>query len=136
MYANFFVRDNKLMMKVQMRSNDVFYGLTFDAPFFSFLHQSVWHILKQTYPDLEIGYYFHFADNLHFYERHFELADNILAETEDKTDTFMLKKPFIDYKDGQVSLSDHGREFCQRIDASIGKEDVNYKNILADYFEL
>ena len=136
MYANFFVRDNKLMMKVQMRSNDVFYGLTFDAPFFSFLHQSVWHILKETYPDLEIGYYFHFADNLHFYERHFELADNILAETEDKTDTFMLKKPFIDYKDGQVSLSDSGREFCQRIDASIGKEDVNYKNILADYFEL
>ena len=34
MYLNFFIRDNKLNMKVQMRSNDIFYGLTFDAPFF------------------------------------------------------------------------------------------------------
>jgi thymidylate synthase len=29
MYLNFFIRDNKLNMKVQMRSNDIFYGLTF-----------------------------------------------------------------------------------------------------------
>ncbi len=136
MYANFFVRDNALMMKVQMRSNDIFYGLTFDAPFFSFLHQSVWHILKETYPDLNIGYYFHYADNLHYYERHFEMADLILAEEEDQEDRFILKKPFIDYKNGAVSLSDVGREFCNRIDSTIGQKDVNYKNILKDYFEI
>lgn len=136
MYANFFIRNNQLMMKVQMRSNDIFYGLTFDAPFFSFLHQSVWHILKETYPDLNIGYYFHYADNLHYYERHFEMADLILAEEEEKADKFILKKPFIDYKNGVVSLSDAGREFCNRIDATIGKKDINYKNILKDYFEI
>lgn len=136
MYANFFVRDNTLMMKVQMRSNDIFYGLTFDAPFFSFLHQSVWHILKETYPDLNIGHYFHYADNLHYYERHFEMADLILAEEEDQEDRFILKKPFIDYKNGAVSLSDVGREFCNRIDSTIGQKDVNYKNILKDYFEI
>lgn len=136
MYANFFVRDNALMMKVQMRSNDIFYGLTFDAPFFSFLHQSVWHILKETYPDLNIGYYFHYADNLHYYERHFEMADLILAEEEDQEDRFILKKPFIDYKNGAVSLSDVGREFCNRIDSTIGQKEVNYKNILKDYFEI
>jgi thymidylate synthase len=136
MYANFFVRDNTLMMKVQMRSNDIFYGLTFDAPFFSFLHQSVWHILKETYPDLKIGHYFHYADNLHYYERHFEIADLILAEEEDQADRFVLKKPFIEYKNGTVSLSDAGREFCNRIDATIDQKDIDYKGILNDYFEI
>lgn len=136
MYANFFVRNNTLMMKVQMRSNDIFYGLTFDAPFFSFLHQSVWHILKETYPYLNIGYYFHYADNLHYYERHFEMADLILTEEDDQTDRFVLKKPFIEYKNGVVSLSDVGIEFCSRIDSTIGQKEVNYKNILKDYFEI
>ena len=45
MYANFFIRNNKLHMKIQMRSNDMFYGLTFDAPFFSFLHQSLLELI-------------------------------------------------------------------------------------------
>ena len=51
MYLNFWVRDNKLNMKVQMRSNDIFYGLSYDAPFFAFIQQSVWHWLRKTYPD-------------------------------------------------------------------------------------
>lgn len=136
MYANFFVRNNTLMMKVQMRSNDIFYGLTFDAPFFSFLHQSIWHILKKTYPDLNVGYYYHHVDNLHYYERHFEMADLILAEEETQNDEFILKKPFIDYKNGVVSLSDAGKEFCNRIDSTINKKNVNYKNILKDYFKI
>ena len=136
MYANFFIRDNMLSMKVQMRSNDIFYGLTFDAPFFSFLHQSVWHILKETYPKLELGQYFHNADNLHYYQRHFKLAEQIIAEEEDNQDYFILKKPFIEYKNNEVSLSDSALEFCRRIDLSIGETDVNYKSILSDYFKL
>ena len=80
MYANFFIRNNALHMKIQMRSNDIFYGLTFDAPFFSFLQQSVYLKLKETYPDLELGMYYHYADNLHFYERHFDLASEIRFE--------------------------------------------------------
>jgi thymidylate synthase len=79
MYGNFFIRNNKLNMKIQMRSNDIFYGLTFDAPFFSFLMQTVYLILKKNdqYKDLELGTYHHYADNIHFYERHFELANKI-----------------------------------------------------------
>lgn len=139
MYANFFIRNNLLMMKVQMRSNDIFYGLTYDAPFFSFLQQSIWHILKETYPDLELGYYYHYADNLHYYERYFELADQIEAEEteqEDKKDLFILKKPFIDYKEGNVSLSDVGREFCNRMDSTLSLSEVDYKMIIKDYFKI
>ena len=140
MYANFFIRDNKLNMKIQMRSNDVFYGLTFDAPFFSFLMQSVYLILKKDdkYTSLELGDYYHFADNLHFYERHFELTEKIKQEDLKDKDisSLVLKKQLIDYKDGNVFLTDAGIEFVTRVDQTRGDSDVNYKAILSDYFTL
>ena len=136
MYANFFVRNNKLHMKVQMRSNDIFYGLTFDAPFFSFLMQSVYLILKDTYPTLELGSYFHFADNLHFYERHFELASAIKADEHESTSKLQLNQKFIGYQDGKVFLEDAGLEFLQFMDNARGRDEVDYKEILSRYFTL
>jgi len=140
MYANFFIRDNKLNMKIQMRSNDVFYGLTFDAPFFSFLMQSVYLILKKDdkYTSLELGDYYHFADNLHFYERHFELTEKIKQEdlNDKEISSLVLKQQLIDYKDGNVFLTDAGIEFVTRVDQTRGDSDVNYKAILSDYFTL
>ena len=143
MYANFFIRNNKLNMKIQMRSNDIFYGLTFDAPFFSFLQQSIFLKLKETYPDLEIGAYYHFADNLHFYERHFELAESVKNEkiSPESENTFILNKPFIDYDGDKVFLTEDANTFCREIYESIGEdrstlEQDDYKNILAKYFTI
>jgi thymidylate synthase len=141
LYSNFFIRNNKLHMKLQMRSNDIFFGLTFDAPFFSFLHQSVYHILKEHYPELELGYYFNFVDNIHFYERHFKLANQIKENGIDQEYTLILKKPMISYKNGQVSITDSGREYIDRIDSAIKREQDTseteyYKAILQDYFEI
>tara|TARA_B100001057_G_scaffold32958_3_gene29898 strand:+ start:2144 stop:3031 length:888 start_codon:yes stop_codon:yes gene_type:complete len=144
MYANFFIRNGLLNMKIQMRSNDIFYGLTFDAPFFAFLQQSVFLKLKETYPDLELGMYYHFADNLHYYERHFELADQIKDEDEDtlaaNESLFLLRKPFLDYDGDSVSLTDDAVNFINEVDGSI-KEDgttdatkEDYKAILDKYF--
>jgi|TARA_B100000768_G_scaffold179480_1_gene197253 thymidylate synthase len=142
MYANFFIRDNKLNMKIQMRSNDIFYGLTFDAPFFSFLHQSVYLILKDQYADLELGLYHHFADNIHFYERHFELAKEIKANmSSEPGHSFELKDKFIDYnaKDG-IKLTPLAEEFIAKIDDTITHEPKSkrpvYKSILENYFKI
>lgn len=142
MYANFFIRNNKLNMKVQMRSNDIFYGLTFDAPFFAFLQQSVYLKLKETYPDLELGMYFHYADNLHFYERHFKLADEIKVEkiNPDEESLFLLKEPFIGYDGDTVFLTDAAIQFVQEIDKSIDSDGTtsltkdDYRTILDKYF--
>ncbi len=140
MYANFFIRHNILHMKVQMRSNDIFYGLTFDAPFFAFLQQSVYLKLKETYPELELGMYYHYADNLHFYERHFELADQIKSESIDitKESTFMLKQPFLEYDGKNVTLSNIAQTFVNEIDASVDDDSIttkqDYKDILDKYF--
>ena len=136
MYANFFVRENTLMMKLQMRSNDIFFGLTFDAPFFSFLMQSVYQILLKDYPELKLGHYFHYADNLHFYERHFELADSISNTNPMEDTSFILNQPFIDYNDGKVSLSTSAKEFLSRVDSAAGNKEVDYKSILSDYFTI
>lgn len=140
MYANFFIRHNKLHMKVQMRSNDIFYGLTFDAPFFAFLQQSVFLKLQETYSDLELGMYYHYADNLHFYERHFELAEQIKQENinEESESLFMLKKPFLDYDGEKVFLTDTAIAFIKEVDASINDVEIgtkeDYKVILDKYF--
>ena len=140
MYANFFIRNNALHMKIQMRSNDIFYGLTFDAPFFSFLQQSVYLKLKGTYPDLELGMYYHYADNLHFYERHFDLASEIRFEEITPADefTFILKEPFLGYDGEKVFLTDTAITFIKEIDDSIDNAEIStkedYKAILDKYF--
>jgi len=140
LYSNFFIRNNKLFMKIQMRSNDIFFGLTFDAPFFSFLHQSVYNDLKQTYPDLELGTYYHFVDNIHFYERHFELANKIKKNGKGEDFKLILKKSLIEYRNNEVHLTDSGLEFLRRVDSAINSEkrgsSVDYKLILNDYFEI
>tara|TARA_B110000879_G_C11176069_1_gene516012 strand:- start:2978 stop:3838 length:861 start_codon:yes stop_codon:yes gene_type:complete len=144
MYANFFIRNNQLHMKVQMRSNDIFYGLTFDAPFFSFLHQSVYLILKDEYTDLELGIYHHFADNIHFYERHFELAEDIKNSRTTLDDyQFILKDKFIDYNttDG-ISLTAAAVDFIVKVDETISedgttpKNQQKYKTILEQFFKI
>ena len=140
MYANFFIRNNALHMKIQMRSNDIFYGLTFDAPFFSFLQQSVYLKLKETYPDLELGMYYHYADNLHFYERHFDLASEIRFEEIKPAEefTFILKEPFLGYDGEKVFLTDTAITFIKEIDDSINDAEIgtkeDYKAILDKYF--
>ena len=143
MYSNFFIRDNKLNMKVQMISNDIFYGLTFDAPFFAFLMQSVHIKLLETYPDLELGQYYHFADNLHYYERHFDLAGKIVEEEIDQKaeSNFVLKNPFIDYDGEKVFLTETGEQYCKDIYESIGEDRSTlnreeYKELLSKYFVL
>ena len=141
MYANFFIRHNILHMKVQMRSNDIFYGLTFDAPFFAFLQQSVYLKLKETYPELQLGLYYHFADNVHFYERHFDLANEIKSEDIDvkSESTLLLKNPFLDYDGKKVFLTDVAEEFIKEVDSTIedGKGQgtkQDYKIIIDKYF--
>lgn len=140
MYLNFFIRDNKLNMKVQMRSNDIFYGLTFDAPFFSFVYQHVLMELQKTYSDLEYGIYHHCADNIHFYERHFELADNIISEPEinEELDSVMVhvRQPMFEVENGEYRILQFGHEFIQGVNNLAAKEDStqeDYKKLLHKY---
>jgi thymidylate synthase len=138
MYLNFFIRDNKLNMKVQMRSNDIFYGLSFDAPFFAFVHQHMLLWLNETYPTLEIGEYMHFADNIHYYERHFELADSILENgVSDKQYSMILKKPLFYIDDSEMVLTEIGKDYIDEVSSlSDSAKNIDYQKILTKYLNV
>jgi thymidylate synthase len=62
----FSILEKKLNISVLMRSNDLWFGFCNDQYCFSKLQELVSKKLH-----IEIGWYYHFANNLHLYERHF-----------------------------------------------------------------
>jgi len=133
LYNLFFIRDNKLNMKAQMRSSDLWYGISYDAPWFGTIQQSMFLSLKKIYPDLELGYYYHSSDNLHFYERHFDLSERVLRETPASLITMTLKEPLFEIDGTQVRLLDNTKEFISKMRDADGK-DVDYKEILSTLY--
>lgn len=78
---NFRIRENKLNMTVRMRSQDAIYGMGNDIPSFSFIHEMMWLTLKEKYPELEYGNYFHSSDSFHIYEKHFQMLSEICTDS-------------------------------------------------------
>lgn len=73
----FFIRDNKLYCTTVMRSNDIWFGLPYDAIFFTELQKYVAHRLS-----CEYGAWTHFVGSMHVYKRD---LDKIKRLTEDET---------------------------------------------------
>jgi thymidylate synthase len=69
---HFMLRDDKLNLHTTMRSNDVWWGLTYDAFQFTQLQGAVANALG-----VPIGTYFHTANSLHLYERDFAKVDQL-----------------------------------------------------------
>jgi thymidylate synthase len=69
----FSVREGAIDTHVHMRSNDLIYGLSYDAPWFCWLLHRLCEELEEFRP----GYYLHQADTLHVYERHFDMLERI-----------------------------------------------------------
>lgn len=80
---NFRIRNNALNMSVNMRSQDAAFGMTNDAPCFSFIHEMVYVTLKDEYPDLNMGLYHHSADSFHVYKRHWKMLESIIENQND-----------------------------------------------------
>ena len=144
MYLNFWIdhseEEPKLDMKVQMRSNDIFYGLSYDAPFFAFVQQTLWHWLKNTYENLQLGKYYHCADNIHYYEAHFDLASRIEKENPQEPKYFLLKESMFLCKDGQYLLLSPGQNFLKDVNELLEqRNEASAKNeealaLLKKYF--
>lgn len=73
----FFIRDSKLHMIVQMRSNDLILGTALDVPAFTFMQE-----LMALELGVDVGVYYHTSNSMHVYERHYDMCEKILnAET-------------------------------------------------------
>lgn len=69
----YFIRDNKLICCVSMRSNDAIFGYKNDYHWNIYVQQKLLKRLKITYPLLECGDIIWNSNSLHIYQRHFEL---------------------------------------------------------------
>lgn len=70
----FFIREGKLCLLVNMRSTDLIFGLANDVPAFTFMQEMMAFQLG-----LDVGPYIHTSNSLHIYERHFEMCEKILG---------------------------------------------------------
>ena len=74
----FSIRNNKLDFNIIMRSQDMWFGIIYDIPFFTLLQQQMLNHLKEEYKDLELGSYYHYIINAHIYENNFNIIEKML----------------------------------------------------------
>lgn len=74
----FLIRKDKLNMRVNMRSNDVFLGLPYDLVQFGALQGAIAKALN-----VEMGWYCHTAGSLHMYLRDLDKCADLTAESAD-----------------------------------------------------
>jgi thymidylate synthase len=68
----FFIREGKLHLHVNMRSSDIILGIAYDVPAFTTMQEIMANELG-----VELGEYVHTSNSLHCYERDFEMLDAI-----------------------------------------------------------
>ena len=69
MHGNWHIREDRLLLSIVMRSNDLNRGLLYDISFFISLMDRMVDELKPTYPNLQKGHYTHTAQSAHIYEK-------------------------------------------------------------------
>ena len=77
-YIHFFIRDNKLHLGVNMRSNDAVFGFCNDVWTFCLFQQLMLNDLNMLGANVELGHYYHHAGSYHVYERHWRMMDLII----------------------------------------------------------
>lgn len=80
---SFRIRNDKLNMSVNMRSNDFVLGTQIDYFQFTVIQEMMLVLLREKYDNLEIGRYVHKADSFHIYERHFPMMLDILEHNKE-----------------------------------------------------
>ena len=90
----FLVRDGKIDLIVNMRSNDIIWGLPYDFFFFSYLQE-----LMSFELNMPIGTYYHLAGSMHIYERHYEMAKKIISDNTVFNDLLMPVMPSNEIKE-------------------------------------
>jgi thymidylate synthase len=118
-YLQFFIRDNKLHLGVNMRSNDIIFGFCNDVFNFVLFQQLMLNELKEIYPNLQLGSYHHQAGSLHLYEQHYNMRDNILMDNCFSENTTYELHPYIT------------REYIQKLNIALPIEDLPKLELLA-----
>lgn len=79
-YQQFMIRDGKLICLVALRSSDAIFGLTYNMPWWSFVHQMLYLNLLITYPNLKLGKITAFLGSVHVYANKYDLVEQMLND--------------------------------------------------------
>ena len=111
----FWIRDNKLNMRVGVRSNDVIWGLSSINVFeFTFLQECILQLLKNSddrFKDLQLGYYHQSVISLHVYDFTLNQAKSILENNKINEDRFPNKGAFPILLGSKIQRSNELRDF-------------------------
>ena len=94
--GGFNIRDNKLNLTINMRSNDAILGTPTDIAFFCLLQQQALKLLREHYPDLEMGIYTHIINSYHIYEKNFKLVEEMVCSQFKPSSFLEIGQDFID----------------------------------------
>jgi thymidylate synthase len=76
----FFLRDDKVVLNVSMRSSDLWLGIANDIPAFTLFQELMaFELSKKLGRRIGLGEYVHTSNSLHIYERNFSAVENVLA---------------------------------------------------------
>lgn len=85
----FFIRNDKLNLIVNMRSNDIWRGFCNDQFQFTMLQELMMLEMRSVYPNLQLGKYYHNAASMHLYEMHFSAAQEIIDNNDPIMEFYM-----------------------------------------------
>lgn len=129
----FFIRDDKLNLAVNMRSSDLILGLAYDVPAFTMFQETMAQDLsKKLGRHIGMGDYIHTSNSLHIYEKHFDMAERIISESvilpSDHTmpglpDTNGV--PLVRMVEGSITSCEVASEIERVIDSSPLREEVD-----------
>ena len=74
----FLIRDNTLRCFIALRSSDAIFGLTYNMPWWSLVHQQLWHELRVYYPNLMLGSIEVDIYSAHVYAQHYKTVDAMI----------------------------------------------------------
>jgi len=141
----FFIRNDKLSLAVNMRSSDLILGLALDVPAFTIFQEMMANDLTlKLGREIKVGDYIHTSNSLHIYEKHFDMAEKIIAEANSPSPHVftspMSRLPLsrtvplelIRVAEKIIRASDNTNSLSENID-SILKSDVISKDYWADW---
>lgn len=115
---HFMLRDDQLRLMTTMRSNDIWWGASYDIFQFTQVQLTMAHVLG-----VEPGPYHHRANSLHAYERDFPAIENLHEPNSEK-----LKNHPMGF-DGELTVSGAQQRGKNILDAVVAEKSVHLYNM-------
>jgi len=116
----FLLREGRLDMIVHMRSNDLVLGSCYDVPAFTLMQEVMANDLS-----VELGRYYHFANSLHVYSRHYDMAREAAGE-----DVHLVRTSNGGMNESMTALEPHVTiDVMREWAAALYKFDIDLDNI-------